>query len=77
MQWWRYLRGALEPHSVDPHRPSNVLELLLANILEGDFETPVDILLHPAETQIPPGSASASVPIMRNIDSRTNTHAHH
>jgi len=53
MQWWRYLRGALEPHSVDPHRPSNVLELLLANILEGDFETPVDILLHPGRNANP------------------------
>src|SRR5262245_2428317 len=48
MQRRRRLPCPLEPHSVDPHWPRNVLELLLAYIVEGDFETPVDILLHPA-----------------------------
>src|SRR5262245_1658258 len=44
----RCLRCSLEPYSVDSHRPCNVFELLLANIVEGDFETPMNIFLHPA-----------------------------
>src|SRR5262245_24975076 len=50
---WRYLCGTLETDSIDPHRPRNVLELLLANILEGDFETSMDILLHAARNANP------------------------
>src|SRR5262249_45123007 len=50
---WCCLCGTLEPDSIDPHRPRNVLELLLANILEGDFETSLDILLHAARNGNP------------------------
>ena len=53
VQRGRCLRGALELHAIHPHRPRNVLELLLAYVLEGDFETPVDILLHPARNANP------------------------
>src|SRR5262245_16565252 len=47
------LGGALGPYAIDPHRPRNVLELLLANILEDDFNTPVHILLPPARNANP------------------------
>ena len=48
MQRRRSFYGALEAHSVDPNQPRDVLELLLANILEANLDTPVHILLHPS-----------------------------
>ncbi len=53
-------RGRIHPHPVDPHRPRDVLEPLLALILEGDVEPPCTSSCTRPETQIPPGSASAS-----------------
>ena len=41
----RVLSGG-EPHSVDPHRAGNVLEALLAQIVEGEVETPGYVLLN-------------------------------
>src|SRR5215831_701831 len=41
----RVLRGG-EPHSVDPHRTSNVLEALLSNVVEREVETPRYVLLN-------------------------------
>ena len=45
--------------AVDPHRPRDVLDLLLAQILEGEIELVAHLVPNTRLTQIPPGSASA------------------
>ena len=47
-----------QAHPIDSNRPRDVLKLLLADILEGDVELAVRVLLDPADTQMPPGSPS-------------------
>ena len=51
----------------DPHRPGDVLELLLAHVLEGEVELAAASSCTRAETQMPPGSASAFEP-RRDVD---------
>src|SRR5215471_21334469 len=55
MACWRLPR-LREPGT--PHRPSDVLDLLVAEVLEGVIELVADVTIR--LTQIPPGSASAS-----------------
>src|SRR6516165_3243834 len=55
LQRRRRFGGAIEQHAIHSDGPRNVLELLLAYILEADFETSVDILLHPARNANPTG----------------------
>ena len=55
--------GLLEPfesHAIDSHRLRDVLEPLLAHVLEGKIELACTSSCTRPETQIPPGSASAS-----------------
>jgi hypothetical protein len=44
-----------QPHTIDPHRPYNVLELLLPCVLERDLKLTVGVLLHPAGDTDPSG----------------------
>ena len=49
------------PNTIGAHRPRDVLDLLLAEILEGEIELVADLVAAQRRlTQIPPGSASAS-----------------
>src|SRR5262249_22006504 len=42
------LRFRVEPHPANPHRPGDILQPLLAQIVEGDVELAARILLNPA-----------------------------
>ena len=42
-------------HAIDPHRPRDILELLLAGVLEGDVELAIDVDLHPPRDADPAG----------------------
>ena len=54
-------------HSVDPHRPRDVLELLLADVFEGEVELARGILLHPRRDADAAGLGQSFEP-RRDID---------
>ena len=53
-------RISVARHSVNPDRAGDVLEAVLADVVEGEGRACRDVLLHHRETQMPPGSARAS-----------------
>ena len=54
------VRGAVKPDVVGAHRLRDILEILLAAIVIVDVELAENLVVHLADTQMPPGWAMLS-----------------